>query len=267
MKSPIPSRLSALLLVLPAIAACSTPTSSAIDQGSKQQSEDTGSTEPTVPFGGACTKNSECALGLLCMQSDFSTSGWCTMWCDNPKDYCDADELGGAKALCLKMPDNFKGPSKAFCALRCDNTPQCNKVWSGWETCAKPAYKNINLYNDLPTKVCMAPASHGRIQIDPIRCDWEDKATRSHFQGPKQVCKAYCTYLTKCKFFDPNKEHIDCCTWRCFQRMTPGGKVDDGVEDEIKCYTTAFFQAYANTPEVCSGPTKDCGEPRDPHKR
>jgi hypothetical protein len=202
------------------------------------------------------------------MQSDYSTSGWCTLWCDNPKDYCDAEALGGAKALCLKMPDEFKGPSKPFCALRCDNTPQCTKVWSGWEKCAKPAYKNINLYNELPTKVCMAPASHGRVQIDPIRCDWQDKVTGiSGYQIATQVCKAYCTYLTKCKFFDPNKEHIDCCTWRCFQRMTPSGKFDDGVEDEIKCYTTAFFQAYANTPEVCSGPTKDCGEPRDPHKR
>lgn len=221
----------------------------------------------TAGLGAGCTKNTDCASGLFCMQSEFAPSGWCTALCDTPGDYCAEPRTGGVPALCVQMPAGFQGPAKPFCTRRCDNTLQCTDVWVGWETCAKPAYKNTALYNDLPTKVCMSPASHGQVQVDPVLCDWQDKVTDPQFQAAKQVCKAYCTYLKTCQFFDANKENIDCCSWRCFQKMTPTGVVDDKIEDEMKCYTTAFFQAYANTPQVCTGPSNDCDGDPDPMRR
>ncbi len=218
----------------------------------------------TNPFGAGCTTNAECTPGLFCMQSDFAPSGWCTVFCDKPGDHCAAPVLGDVGGLCIQMPKEFRGPIKPFCAVKCDNTAECTAIWKNWETCEKPSYKNVNLYNVLPTRTCSAPSSHGQKAVDPSACIWEAIYSEPKYAEAKQVCKAYCTYLKSCQHFDTKKRKFDCCTWHCFQKTTPKGKVDEDYMSDLKCYTHAFFNAYRGTGEVCTGPPKDCGGAADP---
>lgn len=229
-------------------------------------------------FGEGCKKNADCGEGLLCMQSEFTPTAFCTTFCDTAKDYCDAEKVGGAKALCVQMPGTWNGPTKTacdaageckkigrpFCAPVCDNSGECATLWSSWEKCAKPAYKNVTLYNDIPTKVCMAPSSHGQVVVDPRTCNWEDKITNPKVTEAKQLCKAHCDFLTKCQLFDPSTEAASCCTWRCFQKMTPEGAVDQARKNVINCYIKAFFEAAPGTPKVCELYKEQCPELQHP---
>ena len=219
---------------------------------------------PTKVFGEGCGANNQCPAGQLCLQSEFTPTAFCTTFCDSPKDYCDKGAVGGANALCVQMPGSWTGPTKQvcddngkcekqgrpFCAPVCDNTSQCTSIWSSWEKCAKPAYKGVALYNDLPTQVCMAPSSHGQLVVDPFSCDWESKITDPKVAEAKQLCKAHCDFLTKCQLFDPKVEAAACCTWRCFQKMTPEGTIDQDRKAQIKCYLNAFFGS-PGTPKAC----------------
>lgn len=214
-------------------------------------------------FGAGCVANDDCAEGLFCMQSEFAPAGWCTVFCPVALagDHCVDPALKGVDGLCIQMPSGFRGPVKPFCARTCQNTAECTDIWSAWEACEKPSYKEENRYNNVPTRVCAAPSAHGQVQVDPIACTWEAAYSQPKFQEAKQVCKAYCTYLKSCQLFDTKKENYDCCTWRCFQKATPKGLVDEDRMSELKCYTQAFYVAYAGTPRICTGPPVDCGEP------
>ena len=242
------------------LASCSEHEGAATDAGSNAGDAADGGGGESV-FAAGCTTNGDCAGGLFCMQSEFAPSGWCTVFCDNPGDHCVDAALNGAGGLCVQMPTGFRGPSKPFCTMKCDNSNDCTAVWASWERCAKPSYKNENIYNDLPTRVCEAPSAHGQVRVDPIACTWESDYMQPQYQEAKQVCKAYCTYLKTCQLFDTKKENYDCCTWRCFQKATPQGKVDETYMGDLKCYTQAFYVSYQGTGEVCTGPTTDCGEP------
>lgn len=217
-------------------------------------------------FGTGCTRNADCKAGLFCMQSEFTPTAVCTKFCTTPKEYCEADGLHGITALCIQMPGAWNGPTRTvksnkegrpFCAPTCQNTGECTQLWSSWEKCEKPAYKNVPLYNDLPTKVCMAPSSHGQLVVDPLTCDWEAKITDPAVQEAKQLCKAECEFLTKCQLFDPKKEAAACCTWRCFQKLTPSGKVDQDRKEHIKCLLKAY-EAARTTPKVCELYKEQC---------
>jgi len=257
-----------LILVLgsAALSACGN------ESGGKEDAGPSGDVEAEVvggdtPFGAGCIDNADCAAGLFCMQSDFAPGGWCTVFCDEKLqgDHCVDPALKGVGALCIKMPEGFRGPIKPFCAMKCDNTAECTAVWKTWERCAKPSYKNENLYNDLPTRVCEAPSAHGHKRVDPLACQWEDQYTAPRYNEAKQVCKGYCTYLKSCQLFDTKTRKLDCCNWHCFQKATPQGKVDEDFMSELKCYTQAFYVAYRGTPRICTGPPKDCGDPDPMH--
>lgn len=257
-------------LVTSTTVACGEPT----DEPSTQSKDatDTGSAgRAKAKFGEGCKSNTECPPGQFCMQSEFTPTAFCTAFCDAPKDYCELASVGGANALCVEMPGVWTGPTRTvcdeqdkcekrgrpFCAPVCSNTSECTASWKSWEQCSKPAYKNVPLYNDLPTKVCMAPASHGQIVVDPQSCQWEDKITDPKVQEAKQLCKAHCDFLTTCQLFDPKQEAASCCTWRCFQKMTPEGRISQDRKEEIKCYIKAF-SAARGTPKVCELYKEQC---------
>ena len=258
-----PATITAIVLLFALLSACGSDGS---DGDSAAKGNDAGAASaPTSSFGAGCTNNGDCPEGLLCLQSEYTPTAFCTKFCDSPKDYCDSAEMGGANALCVQMPGAWNGPTRnkcdaggkcekvgrPFCAPICDNSSQCTSRWKSWEKCAKPAYKNVLIYNDLPTKVCMAPSSHGQIVIDPRTCDWESKITEPAVQEAKQLCKAHCDFLTKCQLFDPKTEAASCCTWRCFQKMTPEGVIDQDRKETIKCFIKAF-SAARGTPKVCA---------------
>ncbi len=247
------------------------------DGGTNKEVDAGTSKTPTKGFAQGCTSSSDCKDGMVCMQSEYTPTPFCTRFCDNPKDYCDQDELGGVNALCLQMPGVWNGPTKnecdannkcnkigrPFCAPICNNTATCTGLWDSWEKCTKPAYKNVLLYSDLPTNVCMAPSSHGQRVVDPLTCDWEKKVTDPAVQEAKQLCKAHCDFLTKCQLFDPKKEASACCTWRCFQKMTPEAKIDQDRKAVVKCYIKSF-SAARGTPKVCELYKEQCPALDDP---
>ncbi len=224
---------------------------------------------PKAGFGQACQLATGCGPGLQCMQSEFAPFGWCTRDCNNPKDYCVGPELGGKKAFCVLMPDGWQGQKAAFCAPICDNLGDCHALAPAWEKCEKPTYKQAVLagYNALPTKVCDAPSSFGQIIVDPITCaapkgvPWKDAITDPDpgIQEAKQVCDAFCGFLTSCQLFDAKLLNPNCCTWHCFQSLTPSGNIDNAKKSKIKCYNNAFYTAFANTSEVCTGYNAQCG--------
>lgn len=216
-------------------------------------------------FGELCDKG-VCAPGLACVDGDWASDPWCTKACANPGDYCDTLGTHGVSGLCIALPSDFKGETGTFCAPICNNSNTCTTIWGGWEKCAKPAWKNKELYPELPTRVCHSPGTHGQLVIDPVECDWKDKITDPKFTNAKQVCKAYCGFLKTCQLWSTAKEKLDCCEWRCFQEMTPGGVVDDTLEDKKKCYIKAFNGAQG-TPKVCSLHEEQCDPVGDPHKR
>ena len=220
-------------------------------------------TEQQVGFGQTCERNSQCPTALFCMQSEASPTPWCTRFCDsaageNPKGFCQPDTLGGHKALCVKMPDDFAGPTKPFCTPSCDTLNDCTALDPMWEKCDKPSYKNLYLDPELPSKSCQAPSARGRIQVDPLTCAWEAKVTEPQLQEAKGICKSWCTFLTTCQHFDTKHKPLACCTWACFQDLVTAGHIDTAKKDRYRCYDDAFG-AYQDTPYVCTGPEKDCG--------
>ncbi|MCB9739996.1 MAG: hypothetical protein H6747_12090 [Deltaproteobacteria bacterium] len=220
----------------------------------------------TAAFGAACKTDTDCKTGLFCQSGDFAPEPFCTMACDEEKTYCDEAETGGVQGLCIQVPDDFQGPVRRFCAPICNNTGECKALSTMWSTCDKPEWKNVRLYPELPTRICLSPETHGQIVVDPVLCDWEKHVTDPKFSSAKQVCKAYCDFLVTCKFWDKKQEALECCGWRCFQKMTPGGAVDDKVEDETKCYLNAFGAAQG-TGKVCEAGyyEQSCGAIGDPH--
>ncbi len=227
-------------------------------------------------LGQACGE-AGCAAGLICVDGDWAPAPWCAKACDNPGDYCDQLEadspaMAGSdpgaplqgNSLCVALPGDFQGGTATFCAPICDNTDACRGLWTGWSKCAKPTWKNKVRYPALPTLVCQAPASQGQVVVDPVACDWEDKVTDPKFSNAKQVCKAYCSFLQICQLWDPKKEKLSCCQWRCFQDLTPGGTLDDAAEDLKKCYIKAFNSAQG-TPKVCTLHREQCPAIGDPH--
>ncbi len=221
-------------------------------------------TEQKVGFGQACERNSQCPDGLFCLQSEGSPSPWCTRFCDasageKPKDFCQPEKTAGEKAFCVQMPADFRGPTKPFCVPLCDTFSTCSALDPMWETCAKPSYKNKVLYPELPVRSCQAPSARGRIQVDPLTCDWEAKITEPQLQEAKGICQAWCTFLTTCQHFDTAVEPIACCTWACFQDLVVDNHIDTAKKDSYRCYDDAF-SAYQGTPLVCTGPEADCGE-------
>ena len=215
-------------------------------------------------FGQPCGPEGQCEVGLVCLNGDWAPRPWCGQVCDKAGDYCDTATTGGVSTLCVELPEDFQGQERRFCAPICDNVNQCSAISSDWDKCGQPTWKNKVLYNDLPTRVCMAPGAQGQVVVDPVVCDWQDKLTAPKYVGAIQVCKAYCTFLKTCQYWDTGKEKIDCCHWRCIQEMTPGGAVDDAVEDEKKCYINAFTNAQG-TPKVCTLHEQQCQPLPDPH--
>ncbi len=214
-------------------------------------------------FGKPCDPATGCAKGLLCLKSDYSTAPFCTAQCAASlvKDYCKQPELQGAAALCVQMPKDFQGPKEPLCLPICGNVAQCHGSNAAWEVCAKPGYKNQLLFNDLPTKVCQSPSAHGQIQVDPVLCDWQDKAAAlPQFAEAKQACLAVCKGILKsCQLWAKPKTE-DCCGWACFQWLTPGGKLDNNrLSGSIKCLNTAYA-AFQGTPQVCTGWQEQCGQ-------
>ena len=210
-------------------------------------------------FGARCGANADCATGLFCLDSDYSPFKWCTRFCatEGAQSPCSSGSLGSTPGLCIQMPPGSRGPSQPFCAPVCGKLAECTSLEKTWETCEKPAYKKIVLYNALPTKVCMAASANGQPVVDPLTCDWTGKVTDPKFDQVKGDCTAYCQFKTTCQLFDPNKEHADCCTWHCFQHLTPGNVVDNAAESCIKCYIKAYA-AFQNTDQVCTGWQSQC---------
>lgn len=251
-------RAFALALAALALAACG----SEADDGPPAASQVGGS----AGFGADCVADADCRQGLICLHGDWAPKPFCTRACATAKDYCTAADTGGPLGLCLQLPDDFRSETKMFCLPICQQTADCKALAPMWEKCSKPTWKNKPLTPELPTTVCHAPSAQGQVVVDPVACDWQDKFPAPQYQNPKQVCGSYCNFLKTCKFWDSNKEKIECCTWRCFQQMTPQGAVDDQVEDEKKCYINAFGSAQG-TVKVCDAGyyASQCGAIGDPH--
>lgn len=222
----------------------------------------TPSTKPVAkaPFGARCSANADCESGLFCLDSDYSPFHWCTRFCpeSTPGDHCGPESLGATPGFCIQMPAGWRGPSQPFCAPECGKLASCTDLDASWESCEKAAYKNIVLYTDRPTHVCMADSANGQPVVDPLTCDWESKVSDPDLEPVKGYCKAYCAYKTTCQLFDPKKENANCCTWHCFTHLTPGHVIDNQAVSAIKCYNQAFGVSYQNTNKVCSGPVDDC---------
>ncbi|MEY3015469.1 MAG: hypothetical protein RIT45_4204 [Pseudomonadota bacterium] len=252
------ARIAALALGLALLVGCGTDPSA--DAGSDATAG------AGAGFGAACKVDTDCRSGLFCQTGDWAPEPFCTMACDEAKTYCDEATTGGPQGFCIELPSDFQGPVARFCAPMCNNTAECKAISGIWATCAKPEWKNTPLSPELPTRVCLSPDTHGQIVIDPVLCDWEQHVTDQKYASARKVCKAYCSFLQTCKFWDSKKESLDCCGWRCFQKMTPGGAVDDTVEDETKCYLNAFGAAQG-TGKVCDPGyyEQSCGAIGDRH--
>lgn len=264
-RAQTPARFATELAIAIAIAiATATLSGCGIEVGTT--TTDATSSGGTAAFGAACKTDTDCQSGLFCQSGDYAPEPFCTMACDEEKTYCDESETGGVQGLCLQLPEDFQGPVRRFCAPICNNTGECKALSTMWSSCDKPEWKNVRLYPELPTRVCLSPETHGQIVVDPVLCDWEQHVKDPKFNSARQVCKAYCEFLVTCKFWDKKQEALECCGWRCFQKMTPGGAVDDKVEDETKCYLNAFGAAQG-TGKVCEAGyyEQSCGAIGDPH--
>ncbi len=206
-------------------------------------------------FGHACVAGA-CAAGLTCQDSEYAPFAWCTLPCTDVKAPCDSALLGGHAGMCIQMPSGWRGPAGGFCAPTCGNSSQCTPLDSRWETCDVPAYKKQALYGDVG-KVCQAPSANGQIVVDPQTCQWQDLITDPGVQDLKGVCAAFCTFLTACQIKAPSQS-ADCCTWQCFQHLTPGGTRDLARVNATKCYLDSF-DANAQNPNVCTAFIGDCG--------
>lgn len=216
-------------------------------------------------FGERCGTTLPCSADLLCMTSEYAPGSWCTRACATSLvgNHCSDGELGtpaasGPHGFCVQMPGGWNGPAHPFCVPQCNNVAECPGGAATWESCEKPQYKNTPLLPSLPTRTCQSPSAHGQITVDPVTCDWMDKVKDPKVTAAKQECIAYCKFLATCKLSDPKTEKVDCCTWRCFQRLTPNGNIDNKLLAETKCYVKSF-NAYAGTNMVCSGYKSDCG--------
>jgi len=208
-------------------------------------------------FGETCSDTAGCLAGLTCMRSEYAALGWCTRTCANvaATTGCEEAELAGGQGFCVEMPSGWNGPQAAFCAPICNKVADC--PGTGWETCSKPAYKNTLLYNELPTRTCQSPSFHGQIVVDPVTCDWESKITDPQMGAPKGECKAFCQFVAQCQLA-PKSQTANCCAWKCFQHLTPSGKLDNGRLAALKCFTKTFT-AFQSTPQVCTAYKEQCG--------
>jgi len=259
------SRFIVLILTGSAFAACASPPAAVVVDTDASNAD----VPPKAGFGRACTLASGCAAGLKCMQSEYAPFGWCTRDCattEKAADYCVGPELGGNKAFCVQMPtketgakQDWLGQKAPFCAPICDNTGDCHALDAQWEKCEKPTYKQAVLpgYNALPTKVCDAPSSYGQIIVDPITCQWKDKVKdmAPTTQPAVGICDNYCTFLTTCQFFDPKQIQPNCCTWHCFQSLTPGGLIDNAKVSAIKCFNNAYNNSVNSGVDPCGSQT------------
>ena len=201
---------------------------------------------------------------MTCLQSDYAQQPWCTVACDPSlvKNYCPSEATSGRSAFCVQMPKDFQGPTTPLCLPICANVSECKDMSDQWELCANASYKNTTFIKDLPTKVCQSPTAHGQVKIDPVLCDWQDKAAGDpKYAEAKQACLALCSFkggmLKTCQLWPKGKTEA-CCGWACFQYLTPGGKFDNArLSGPIKCLLKAF-EAFQNTPEVCSGYKTQC---------
>ena len=206
-------------------------------------------------FGQACAQGA-CAAGLACQDSDYAPFAWCTLPCAEEKAPCDKALLGGINGLCIKMPAGWRGPDTPFCAPTCGNSSHCTPLDSRWETCALPAYKKVPMYGDVG-KVCQAPSANGQIIVDPTTCAWQELITDPGVQDLKGICASFCAFLTTCQIKTPSQT-ADCCTWQCFEHLTPGGARDLARVNDAKCYIKSF-DANAQSPNVCTAFVGDCG--------
>lgn len=213
-------------------------------------------------FGTRCDPATGCQKGLTCLDSDYSVKPFCALPCAaaDVKNYCKDPVLGGRTGFCVQMPKDFQGPANPWCFPMCDNLAQCQTYDAQWELCAKATYKELPLVTDLPTKVCQSPSAHGQIRVDPVLCDWQDKAASDPKYGEaKQQCVALCKGLLKSCQLWPKGKTEDCCGWACFQWVTPGGKIDNSrLSGPIKCLVKAY-QAFQDTPQICTGWQDQCG--------
>lgn len=224
--------------------------------GGATGSSDASGDVATLPGFGAACPSGVCATGLVCQDSEYAPFPWCTLPCVDVKAPCDKALLGGRNGLCIQMPDGWRGPAAPFCAPTCGNSSQCTPLASGWETCALPAYKQKPLYGDVG-KVCQAPSANGQIHVDATTCDWQALITDPKVQDLKGLCASFCSFLTACQFKAAG-QISDCCTWQCFQHLTPGGVRDLGRVNDLKCYIQSF-DANQQSPAVCTAFVDDCG--------
>jgi len=210
-------------------------------------------------FGARCNTNAECATGHFCLDSDYSPFKWCTRLCSmsDAGNHCDQAALSDANGFCILMPPGSRGPGQPFCVPECGKFAQCTGLDPDWESCEKAAYKKIVLYPDRNQDVCMAASANGQPVVDPLTCNWKDKVTDPKFDQAKGTCAAYCLFKTTCKLFDPTVENADCCTWHCFQRLTPGNVVDNTAVSRVKCFINAF-NGSQGSPDVCSSWQDQC---------
>ena len=220
-----------------------------------EHADASGDATPLPGFGQACVSGT-CAAGLTCQDSEYAPFPWCTLPCTDAKTPCDKAQLGGRTGLCIQMPDGWRGPAAPFCAPTCVNSAQCTPLDNRWETCALPAYKKSPLYGDVG-KVCQAPSANGQIVVDPVTCAWQDKITDPGVQDLKGICASFCSFLTTCQIKTPGQP-TDCCTWQCFQHLTPGGARDMAKVNEAKCYLNSF-DGNQQSPNVCTAFITDCG--------
>lgn len=204
----------------------------------------------TAAFGAPCAVDGDCKAGLTCIGGDWGPKPFCGRVCTEPKTYCDADLTGGPQGFCIQLGDDFQGSERTFCVPMCQQTAECKAISGIWQSCGVPTWKNVKLAPELPTKVCQAPDTQGQVVVDPVTCDWEGLITDPQFQSAKQTCKTFCTFLKTCKFWDTKTSPLTCCSWNCFQEMTPGGAVSAPVEACKKCQINANG-SVANTAKVC----------------
>ncbi len=211
-------------------------------------------------FGAACAKDGDCRAGLRCLKGDWAPEPFCSLPCPTAKAYCAEADTGGVQGLCIALPADFQGTELQFCVPMCQQTADCKALDSMWQICDKPAWKNVKLAPELPTKVCSAPSAQGQIVVDPVECDWESKITDPQLQSGKQICKSYCSFLKTCQFWDTDLSKIECCAWKCFQQLAPKGAIDAAAEADKKCYINAFGAAQG-TGKVCHRPyyEEPCG--------
>ena len=210
-----------------------------------------------LDIGEVCHGDEQCTSNV-CLMSEITPFGICTVPCEQAPGYCISD--GGEvheNSWCIEIPkDDFKSLNhksmNRFCMRTCSDLDSCQEIAPGYAVCANMEYQGNPLYPTDPKWVCQAPDAIGKTPVDPVTCaGW--KSENPGYSSEKLLCQNFCHYLNVCQYYEAG-HNLECCEWYCFLELTKGGQTNEPYKDQLTNFTM-YYQTHKNSIEACTGET------------